>query len=220
MYEEDNYLMLSGIQHYAFCKRQWALIHLEQQWEENYRTVSGKIIHEKAHREDSVEKRGNLLIVRGLWIASSTLRVSGQCDVVEFYKSPDGISLTGREGLWNVVPVEYKRGQPKDGEEDILQLCAQAICLEEMLLTQISKGYLYYDQNRRRTEVIFTQEQRDRVKELCKEMHQMFEKSYTPIGKKEKKCMACSLNEICMPGVQKRSVSSYIEEIIEEGGNT
>lgn len=108
-YEEEEYLLLSGIQHFEFCRRQWALIHIEQQWAENYRTTAGELMHKKAHEEMSVEKRGKLLIMRGLRIASASLGISGQCDVVEFHQRKQGINLEGYDGLWQVVPVEYKR---------------------------------------------------------------------------------------------------------------
>ena len=132
MYAEEDYLMLSGIQHFAFCKRQWAMIHIEQQWAENYRTTAGEIMHKKAHDESAFEKRGNLLTVRGLRISSRSLGLSGQCDVVEFHQDENGIDLFGYEGKWNIVPVEYKRGTVKENNADELQLCAQAVCLEEM----------------------------------------------------------------------------------------
>ena len=150
-YAESDYLMLSGLQHFEFCRRQWALIHIEQQWEENFRTTSGELMHKKAHEETSVEKRGNLIIMRGLRIASSQLGLSGQCDVVEFHRCSLGIEIHGYEGRWLPVPVEYKRGTEKEGREDEIQLCAQALCLEEMFLTEIPKGYLYYGETRRRT---------------------------------------------------------------------
>ncbi len=117
--------MLSGIQHFAFCNRQWALIHIEQQWAENYRTTAGELMHKKAHEEGSFEKRGDLLIVRGMRIASHVLGVSGQCDVVEFHRSEEGIDLFGYAGKWNPVPIEYKNGTPKENNADELQLCAQ-----------------------------------------------------------------------------------------------
>ena len=160
MYAEEDYLMLSGIQHFAFCRRQWAMIHIEQQWAENYRTTSGELMHKKAHDEGSFEKRGDLLIVRGLRISSRELGLSGQCDVVEFHQDKDGIELFGYEGKWNPVPIEYKRGTPKENNADALQLCAQAICLEEMFQTNISEGFLYYGENRRRSKTEFTDDLR------------------------------------------------------------
>ncbi len=134
MYEENEFLQLSGIQHFAFCRRQWALAYIEMQWQENVRTVEGRLLHEKAHDTTSREKRGDLLISRGMPIHSRTLGISGECDVVEFHREEDGITLQGYEGTYKVVPVEYKKGKPKQGNADILQLTAQAMCLEEMLV--------------------------------------------------------------------------------------
>ena len=127
IYDQEDYLQLSGLQHFAFCRRQWALIHIEQQWQDNLRTVEGDLLHRRAHDEDFRERRGNTLILRGLSVASPTLGISGKCDVVEFYRDPAGIPLHQEEGLWRPFPVEYKRGMPKDHNSDELQLCAQAI---------------------------------------------------------------------------------------------
>ena len=143
-YQDEDFLQLSGIQHFAFCRRQWALIHIENMWVENYRTTDGAILHEKAHDPQGSESRGDLLILRGIHIPSARLGITGQCDVVEFRRSQDGIRLNGREGLWKPFPVEYKRGEPKDNTCDSLQLCAQAMCLEEMLCCPIPQGALFY----------------------------------------------------------------------------
>lgn len=216
MYAEEDYLMLSGIQHFAFCRRQWAMIHIEQQWAENYRTTAGELMHRKAHDEGSFEKRGNLLTVRGLRISSRELGLSGQCDVVEFHQEENGIELFGYAGKWNPVPVEYKHGAPKENNADGLQLTAQAICLEEMFQTEIPGGYLYYGENRRRIHVEFTQEIREEVKRTAREMHELFRKGHTPNVKPAKKCKACSLESLCVPKLQKTmNVRAYIEQGIQ-----
>lgn len=216
MYAEDDYLMLSGIQHFAFCRRQWAMIHIEQQWAENYRTTAGELMHKKAHEESSFEKRGSLLTVRGLRISSRELGLSGQCDVVEFHREESGIELFGYEGKWSPVPIEYKHGAPKENSADELQLTAQALCLEEMFQTRIPMGYLYYGENRRRTCVEFTQEIRQEVKQAAREMHELFRKGHTPNVKPAKKCKACSLEELCVPKLQKTmNVRTYIEQGIQ-----
>lgn len=215
MYSEDDYLMLSGIQHFAFCRRQWAIIHIEQQWAENYRTTAGELMHKKAHDESAFEKRGNLLIIRGLRISSRELGLSGQCDVVEFHQDKNGIDLFGYDGKWNPVPVEYKHGAPKEHNADELQLCAQALCLEEMFQTDIPEGFLYYGGNRRRSHVEFTDNLRQDVKKLTKEMHELFQKGYTPNVKPTKQCKACSLENLCVPKLQKAmKVRSYIEQAV------
>lgn len=216
MYSEEDYLMLSGIQHFSFCRRQWAIIHIEQQWEENYKTTSGELMHKKAHDEGAWEKRGNLIIARGLRISSHNLGISGQCDVVEFHKVDYGITLSAYEGEWDILPVEYKRGVPKEGKEDELQLCAQAMCLEEMFQTHIKEGYLYYGEHRRRKEVPFSDDLRKLTKKTCEEMHQLFDKGYTPKVKYTKQCKACSLENICVPKLHKASdVQEYIESNIK-----
>lgn len=211
MYAEEDYLMLSGLQHFAYCRRQWALIHIEQQWAENERTVDGKLFHTTAHDHEKIEKRGNMLITRGLCVKSSALGMSGVCDVVEFHRSKDGISLASYEGLWQPYPIEYKKGLPKTGAEDALQLCGQAICLEEMLLCHIPCGSLFYGENRRRTVVEFTEELRANVFHMAKEMHELYDRGYTPEVKLQKGCNACSLKEICLPKLGRiKSVDTYI----------
>lgn len=196
MYREEDYLMLSGLQHFAYCRRQWALIHIEQQWAENERTVDGQIFHSVAHDKARIEKRGELLITRGLPVKSVKLGMSGICDVVEFHKSEEGVSLASYEGLWQPYPVEYKKGLPKLNEADEMQLCGQAICLEEMLLCRIPGGSLFYGENRRRETVEFTEELRGKVYDMAKEMHVLWDKGYTPRVKPQKGCNACSLKEI------------------------
>ena len=217
MYREEDYLMLSGLQHFAYCRRQWALIHIEQQWAENERTVDGQIFHAVAHDKGRIEKRGDLLITRGLPIKSAQLGMSGICDVVEFHKSAEGVSLASYEGLWQPYPVEYKKGLPKLNEADELQLCGQAICLEEMLLCRIPGGSLFYGENRRREPVEFTEELRGKVYDMAKEMHVLWDKGYTPRVKPQKGCNACSLKEICVPRLGRvKSVSAYIEGSLSE----
>lgn len=218
MYEEEDFLQLSGIQHFAFCRRQWALAYIELQWQENVRTIEGRLLHEHAHDADLKEKRGDLIIVRAMPIHSRELGISGECDVVEFHKCQDGINLAGREGKYYVIPVEYRRGQPKINDVDMLQVTAQAMCLEEMLCCEISFGYLYYGETRHRQKVEFTDELRQRVKDMFEEMHQYYERRHTPKVKRTKSCNACSLKDICLPVLNKnRSVSDYInEQILEE----
>lgn len=149
-YCEDEYLMISGLQHFVFCRRQWALIHIEQQWAENYRTADGNAMHKNVHDENLNEKRKNRIITRAISVSSAELGLSGECDVVEFTSCKGGIRIFGREGEYKVTPIEYKRGAPKENESDIMQLCAQAMCLEEMLCCEIDKGYIYYGESKRR----------------------------------------------------------------------
>lgn len=215
--EEDNFLMLSGIQHYEFCKRQWALIHVEQQWAENVRTLEGHQLHQRADQPFLKEKRGNKLIVRAMPIRSTELKISGICDVVEFIKDDQGIEIFGHSGKYAVYPVEYKRGKLKVNDADVLQLTAQAICLEEMLLYEIKRGYIYYHETRRRFEVSITRQYKDKVKRIVEEMHDYYSKKHTPKVKTGPFCRHCSLQHICLPKLMnKRSVKSYIEGKIKE----
>lgn len=204
-------LPISGIQHFAFCRRQWALIHIENLWAENVRTVEGSILHESAHDERFSELRGDVLILRGLRIANEKLGITGICDVVEFHKTPEGVTLFGRKGRWIPYPVEYKRGKPKEDDCDRLQLCAQAMCMEEMFACEIPEGSLYYGEIRRRQIVTFTPELRGCVQSITSEMHTYYERHYTPTPKLSKSCSACSLKDLCLPRMTKQeSVSAYI----------
>lgn len=214
-YDEDDYLMLSGIQHFAFCKRQWALIHIENQWEENLRTVEGNIMHKRAHDGPKLESRKSTLISREMRVFSSDLGINGICDVVEFKKCniecENTITLFQREGCYKVIPVEYKRGEPKINDADRLQLVAQAMCLEEMMCTNIDFGYLYYGATKHREKVEINEELRKTVKQICNQMHEYFQRRYTPKVKMTKSCNACSLKDICIPKLMKNSsVHDYI----------
>lgn len=180
IYAEEDFLQLSGLQHFKFCRRQWAIIHIEHQWSENFHTVDGAILHENAHHGEHTESRGDRFITRDMRIFSSTLGVSGACDVLEFHRGSVGIPLKGKEGLWQPYPVEYKRGRPKEHTADALQLCGQAMCLEEMLCCEISKGALYYGETHRREEVLFSEELRTEVQTLLREMHDLYKRGYTP----------------------------------------
>lgn len=216
-YAEDNYLMISGIQHFKFCRRQWALIHVEQQWEENVHTIMGELMHKKVHDPYITEKRRDTLVVRALPVSSRIMGISGECDVVEFHKCEDGIKLYGHRGLYSVYPVEYKKGKPKLTEEDKLQLTAQALCLEEMFSTEIPEGAIFYGETRRRDVVEFHEELRLEVKRMFQEMHQYYDRNYTPKVKYSKACNACSLKEVCLPKLGKAvSVKSYMNQILEE----
>lgn len=214
---ERGILMLSGLQHFAYCRRQWALIHVEQQWQENLHTAEGQVFHRRAHDEEQTEVRGDTIIVRGMRVQSERLGISGICDVVEFTRSPDGIALAGREGRYQVHPVEYKKGAPKEHQADELQLCAQAMCLEEMLLCRIDEGSLFYGEPRRRTRVTFSPELRAQAEQMLGEMHQMDERGHTPRVKRHKGCSACSLKEICLPGMDRvPAASAYLRAHVRE----
>lgn len=214
-YKEEDFLLLSGIQHFVFCKRQWALIHIEQQWSENYMTIDGKIFHEKAHSNISSEKRKDVIISRTMPIFSRTLGITGVCDIVEFHKSDNGILIYGYNDKFDVIPIEYKRGSPKEDEIDILQLVSQAICLEEMLCCKINIGYLFYGEIKHRVKVDITKELQQKVYDIFKQMHDLYNKRYTPKVKISKHCKACSLVDICLPKLCKeKNVRDYIRKNI------
>ena len=220
MYKEEEYLQLSGIQHYSFCRRQWAIIHIENQWRENELTVGGRFVHEKVHDSSLTEKRGDTLIVRGMPIKSEQLGVSGECDVVEFKKNENGIYLHNRPGLWSVLPVEYKHGKVKADDCDTLQVAAQAMCLEEMFCCRIDRAALFYHETRSREYIEITDEIRERVRSTFAEMHEYLHRGYTPRVKPTKQCGRCSFKDICLPELEKtKSAAAYIRDHIEEGDN-
>lgn len=214
-YSEDELLALSGIQHFAFCERQWALIHIERQWEENVRTVEGKHIHERVDNGLITEKRGSILTTRAVPVASRNLGLYGITDAIEFsLVSVYGIVLKGRDGLWLPKPVEYKRGKPKTDIRDHVQLCAQAMCLEEMLGVSLEVGDLYYDQIKHREKVEFSDDLRCQVQSLARHMHQVFAEERTPRASLGKNCKLCSMIEVCMPKLTNKSMSvkNYMEK--------
>lgn len=213
----DDYLQMSGIQHFAFCRRQWALAYMEMQWAENLRTAEGRLEHKRCHDDTFTEKRGDLLVVRGMRVVSHRLRLSGDCDVVEFRTDPNGVLLQGREGTWLPMPVEYKHGHAKENDADRLQLCAQAMALEEMLVCDISEGALYYAETHRREVVPLTQELRDTAQSMADEMNAYYARGYTPMTKPGKHCNACSLKELCLPVLYKRvNPVAYLRSHIDE----
>jgi CRISPR-associated exonuclease Cas4 len=217
---EDEYLLLSGIQHFNFCRRQWALIHIEEQWSENYLTTEGNLAHERAHNSSLTEKRGDVITARGLKIASKELGLSGECDVVEFRSDPQGVTLQKHKGLYLPMPVEYKRGKPKTDECDRLQLCAQAMCLEEMLLCTINSGALFYVTQKRRETIDFTPELREKVRKTAAEMHELYRRKHTPKVKTGSFCKSCSLADICLPVLNTYgSAKEYVKNKIREVGD-
>jgi CRISPR-associated exonuclease Cas4 len=217
-YDPDEMLPLSGIQHFLFCRRQWALIHIEHQWQENVLTVEGNILHNRVDDPFFSEKRKGVIVTRSLPVASPSLGLAGVCDVVEFTQSAQGVHLPGYEGAFMPAPVEYKRGKQKQEPSDEAQLCAQAICLEEMLAVSIPTGYLYYGQTRRRVTVALTSALREVVYKAAQEMHAYFQRGYTPKVKAFKGCRSCSLADVCLPNVQDKVVaaSAYIRQQVEK----
>jgi CRISPR-associated exonuclease Cas4 len=227
-YSEDNLLLLSGIQHIAFCERQWALIHIEQAWSENVRTVEGKQLHE--HTDDAFfdESRSGIRTVRAMPLVSYELGLRGVADVVEFHREEPALEhltvrIKNHGGWWRPVPVEYKRGRPKPDDRDAVQLCAQAIALEEMLNITVEYGMLYYGQTRHRETVLMDSELRRHTFSLAERMHSLFSEGRTPKALKGKHCSQCSLVELCKPDLtlRHRSVKDYIDKMcgMEVNGN-
>lgn len=224
MYSEEELLALSGIQHMAFCERQWALIHVERQWAESVRTVEGHNLHKKVDNPYLFEARGGLLTARAVPVASYRLGLYGVCDVVEFEKTDEtenSTVLSGRKGHWQPFPVEYKRGNIKKDDRDEVQLCAQALCLEEMHGVKVDKCYLYYGEIHHRVTITLSEDLRKRVVELTNRMHLLFQEGVTPKAVKEKKCRLCSLIDICVPEIStsKMSVSDYLKRSIDWKGD-
>lgn len=218
MNDDAGFLTISGIKHFRFCKRRWALIHIEQQWSENALTLEGHYMHERVHDSSFTQSRGAVLLCRGMPVRSEQLRITGNCDMVELYRAEDGILLQGREGRWRVYPVEYKHGQSDGRGADVLQLCAQAMCLEEMLVTDIPEGAIYYGKTRRRERFLLTQSLRDQVRDCVAKMHALFERGHTPKVKPGKACKSCSMLEACQPALldERRSARTYIQKALEE----
>ncbi|MDN7026033.1 CRISPR-associated protein Cas4 [Methanoculleus sp. FWC-SCC1] len=217
-YTDEELLALSGIQHFCFCRRQWALIHVERQWEENLRTAEGHLIHKRVDDPFFIESRGDVVISRAFPLVSYSLGFYGVADIIEYIRSENGVSLPGHEGSWMMRPVEYKRGKPKIDERDEVQLCAQAICIEEMFDIHVGRGDFYYNEIRRRVPLRFSDELRDRVYSLSDEMHDIFAKGITPPAETSRNCSLCSLQNICMPKLTKKSpsVRRYVRKHMTE----
>lgn len=218
--ESDDYLLISGLQHFAFCRRQWALIHIEQQWSENLLTAEGRIVHERVHDINSSGIRGGILTLRDLPVKSEKMRVTGCCDAVEFIPCESGITLNGRDGQWRICPVEYKRGHYKINDCDRLQAAAQAMCLEEMFSCEITEGAVFYHETRKREKFEISSELRENVLSAFREMHDLYSRGYTPKVKKHEGCKSCSLKELCLPSLQNgkgfSSVGEYMRISLKE----
>jgi CRISPR-associated exonuclease Cas4 len=206
-YAEDELIPISALQHFSFCPRQCALIHVERIWHENMLTAQGRVMHEKAHSGES-ETRGDIRIARGVALRSLEFGISGVADVVEFHRQSDGSALP--------FPVEYKLGKPKEGNCDRVQLCAQAVCLEAMLNIPVPCGALFYGRNRRREPVDFTEDLRSETAELCRLVHELIAACLTPAPIYNKRCLSCSLYDLCMPKKMSIGATAYIKRHMKE----
>jgi CRISPR-associated exonuclease Cas4 len=226
VYREDELLSISALQHLLFCERQCALIHIERAWAENRLTAEGRVLHERTH-EPGTESRGAVRSATAVRLRSLRLGLVGQADVVEFHRveapggaagAACGVRLQDTDGWWTPFPVEYKRGAPKTGDCDRVQLCAQALCLEEMLGVPAPAGAIFYGAPRRREEVEFTPDLRSATEAAAARAHELVRSGVTPPAKYEKKCDRCSLIDICLPksAGAKQSVGAYLERIFSD----
>jgi len=204
---DSDLIPISALSHYSFCPRRCAFIHIEHQWEENRFTAEGRIMHERVHEEGS-EMRAGVRIERGVSLRSLRLGLIGKADVVEFHRREDGI--------WRPFPVEYKRGKPKPDHCDKIQLCAQALCLEEMIQAEIPGGALFYGQTRRRLDVVFDNNLRRETEEVARQVRELLNSGKTPKPVYAKRCDNCSLIADCLPkAIQKRrSVKNYLQRMM------
>lgn len=210
--------MLSGIQHYYFCKKQWALIHMNQEWAESADTMQGQIVHKKVDDPFIKEKRGTVFYSRALPLSSKTLGLSGIADLVEFHKDEKGIEVFGKKGKWKPIIVEYKKGKKRKDLENELQLTAQVICLEEYFNIEINKSYIYQFETKTREEIIIDQSLRKKAYQITEEMHTVYESRKIPNVEQSKKCYRCSLKDICMPSLKKdfNSIENYLRSSVND----
>jgi len=222
MFSEDELLPISALQHLEFCPRQWALMYLENVWDENELTAQGRILHESTD-QPSHKWQGDVLVARSVRLRSLRLGLTGIADVVEFHPATgtidQGTTLPGLDGLWSPYPVEYKRGRPKLGLCDEVQLCAQALCLEEMLSVTISSGAFFYGQPRRRYEVTFDSSLCRKTETLSSRLHQLTSTGETPPACYTRRCRSCSIYDWCRPKSvgRRKSARRYLERIYHSG---
>ncbi|MBU0679140.1 MAG: CRISPR-associated protein Cas4 [Verrucomicrobia bacterium] len=219
MHSEDDLLPLSGLQHLLFCERRAALVHLEQEWGENRFTVEGRNLHEHVH-EAGRESRNQLRIARGVRLRSLRLGLTGVADVVEFRRveAPAGVEIPAASGRWQPFPVEYKRGRLRSEEGYAVQLCAQALCLEEMLSATILEGAIFFGATKRRQRIAFDDTLRKATEAAAARLHVLLKGSQTPPPLFEPKCEKCSLLAVCMPKVAgwRKSAARYLEGVLDE----
>lgn len=219
MYSEDELLMLSGIQHYVFCRRQWALAYLQCLWSDNSLTVEGTWLHHRTDDFSLFESRETCAKVHALPIASYQLGLNGIADIVELEPCEtleNTVSHPRLGGRWSVYPVEFKHGQTKSTDCDRAQVCAQAICLEEVYHIRISYGFLYYHKTKRREKVVFDAPLRTFVQRMADEMHKTFNERRMPMAQYNAKCRNCSLADLCMPKLSEEApdVNAYLSRML------
>ncbi|NMB45486.1 MAG: CRISPR-associated protein Cas4 [Firmicutes bacterium] len=214
--DSEDYLQLAGIQRYAFCPRQWGLVHLEGHWQENVLTYGGQKLHRNVNNPEFLESRGDVIVSRSVPVRSHRLRLYGIADMVEFIRDEaNGIKLAHRAGRWRPLPVEYKYGQSKLTSCDRVQLCAQAMCLEETFDMDLHEGHIFYGRPRRREVVLLSDELRQETREVTEAMYGCQNTGVTPPPEYGKHCERCSLVEVCVPSLsQRQTVSQYLERML------
>lgn len=217
IYKDEDKVPISAITHLAFCPRRCALVHIEGLWAENCLTSEGDVLHERAH-SGAEGKRDEIITARSLRIHSAHLGISGITDVIEFHQDDAGVPIFGHRGKWRPCPVEYKRGAAKNERPYQIQLCAQAMCLEEMYNTKVTFGHLYIGVEHKREVVHFDDSLRSETMALCSELHKLFDLSKTPSADYSEKCRSCSLMEMCRPREMSRSSSArcWIQHRVDE----
>jgi CRISPR-associated exonuclease Cas4 len=231
MYSENDLLPLSILADLLFCERRAALHLIEGIWKDNLFTAEGTVLHSKVHDDLPIESRGDVCTSQGLRLRSLRLGLTGIADVVEFRRAetfeasaqsysielPSAIALAGAKGLWRPFPVDYKRGRLRHEEGFEVQLCAQALCLEEMMAVQIPAGAIYYGKPHRRLEVAFNDSLRKKTGSAAARLHELVERGKTPVVRYEKKCDSCSLVDVCLPKLMTESltVARYLSRALE-----
>ncbi len=211
-YSENDLLPLSGLQHLAFCERQCALIHIEQAWAENLFTAEGRVLHERVHEADR-QSRGDVRIEYSMPLRSLRLGLTAKADVVEFHRKKEET-----DKKWVPFPVEYKRGKPKRDSVDKVQLCAQALCLEEMLGVKVPAGALFYGKIRHRQDVDFDADLRSETEDTARRFHELVEARKTPKPVYGKKCESCSMKDLCLPKTVAKG-KSVVRYLLDEIGD-
>jgi CRISPR-associated exonuclease Cas4 len=214
--DNKDYLLISGIQHFMYCERQWGLIHIENAWSENVLTIEGTQVHERVDDPEIFESRGETFYSRSVPVVSNKLNIQGVIDIIEFQKNKNGVFISSKSDYYMPNIIEYKHGSPKMEDYDTVQLCAQAMAFEEMKNCILDFGFIFYNQTKRREKIFFTTELREKVVMLIKQMNEYYFKQVTPLPVNLKKCKNCSLNNLCAYNIKNMSAEDYIKKTLKE----
>jgi CRISPR-associated exonuclease Cas4 len=199
--EERERIPISAIKQYTYCRRRFALMYIDGEWGSNYKIVEGDILHTKVNDPFFNEKRGDRHISRSVPVFSDKLGIYGVADIVEFIRDDDGVKIGTKPDLWRINPVEYKNGKPEKSGADNYQLCAQALCMEEMFAAKIESGCIYYGRLRKRVDVRFTDELKEKTAIIINEIYNMLGSAKIPPRPEGQNCSLCSLVDICVPSI-------------------